>query len=408
MSLRRRIAAAVPQIARRDDALARQRERLAAQGAELEELRAHLATRSTTVSSQSRHIRSLVAQLEERGQQLRDRSKECDDLRRQTERLVDIDDYLAAPSFRRQLITLRRTAAQLRDLDPQYQHPLRQIPFKLRNYRLAASHGVATPAVFAAWKDPAQIDLDILPQEFVLKSDGGAGSRGVLPLRSDREGGWVTVDGVARFTAEEVRQRFSDLLRDRKVTRPFFAEELLVQPGSGPLPDDIKVYACYGEVQHVLLRRVAEHGPGGRHVRRYLGPDGSGLGQVVAGVPVDESVPVPARLAEIVGVASHLSRAVGLPFVRVDVYDTDRGIVLGEITRTPGGEQRIRSDHDARMGQAWERASYRLDMDLLAGRPPGVLHGEHDAPSRYHDGHVSHAPRTTSWTPRIVPCGRWC
>lgn len=408
MTLRRKIARAVPQIHRRDQALARQRERLSEQKARMEELDGQAAAYRRTVSSQSDHIRSLTQQHEARGQEVRELTAERDALLRRGQRLVDVNDYLSTPSFRRQLITLRRTTGELRDLDPQYRHPLRQIPFKLRNYRVAASHGVAIPEVYGTWKEVADIDLGGLPDAFVLKSDGGAASRGVLPLRASGVDRWTTVDGAETFTADQVRERFADLLSRKKVMRPFFAEELLVQPDAGPIPDDIKVYACYGEVQQVLVRRVTEHGLGGQHVRRYLGPEGEDLGEVVKGVPVDASVPVPRRLPEIVAVAEHLSRAMGVPFVRVDVYDTEQGIVLGEITRAPGGDQRIRPDHDARMGRAWERALYRLDMDLLAGRPAGVLHGEHPSPSLYHDGHVSRSERPGSWSPRTVPCGRWC
>ncbi|WP_151523735.1 ATP-grasp fold amidoligase family protein [Serinicoccus kebangsaanensis] len=408
MTLRRRLAGAIPQLAWRDAALARQQEELLVRRQEVKDAGARSAAHEETISAQAAQIEELTAQEGARSAQLEETRAELDAVQRHAASLVDVDDYLAEPSFRRQLLTLRRTTSELRELDPHYRHPLRQIPFKLRNYRLAASHGIAVPTVYGTWKEPEQIDLDGLPEAFVVKSDGGAASRGVLPLLAQGQGRWRTADGARDYTADEVREQMRDLLTRRKVMRPFFAEEFLVQDEAVPIPDDIKVYACYGEAQQVLVRRVSEHGAGGAHVRRYLRPDGSDLGQVVAGVPVDETIPVPARLPEIIEVAEHLSRAMGVPFVRVDVYDTPGGIVLGEITRAPGGEQRIRADQDQVMGRAWERAVYRLDMDLLAGRPAGVLHGSHEAPSLYHESHVSRSARPGSWAPTVVGCDRWC
>ncbi len=122
----------------------------------------------------------------------------------------------------------------------------------------------------------------------------------------------------------------------------------------------------------------------------------------------DTSIPVPARLPEMVRIAAHLSRAVGLPFCRVDLFDTDDGVVLGEVTRTPGGNERYLPEHDAAMGLAWERAAFRLDLDLLAGRPPGVLHGPVPVDNPYPPSHVSRSADPGPWEPVVRPCEEWC
>lgn len=402
MSLRRRLAQAVPPIARRDAKIADLRAQLREVTDRDRHVQDELERRVRTVSNQSRHIRTQ----EEREKELR---TQLEQVRREAGlHPAVIDEYLARPSFRRNLITLRRTGGHLRALDPDAHHPLRQLPKKLRTYRLAASHGIATPTVYGSWTRPEEIDFDSLPDAVVIKSDGGAASRGVLPLRRIADGRFRTVDGRHTFTPQEVVEHFASLEQEGKVVRPYFAEELLTQPGRDELPDDVKVYAFYGEVQQVLLRRVTEHGVRGVSSRRYLAADGSDLGAVVDGFEVDETIPVPASLPRIVEVASHLSLAAGLPFVRVDVYDTEAGIVLGEITRTPGGLQRIRADHDETMGRAWEQAAYRLDLDLLAGRPAGVLHGGFPAESLYPERHVSRSARPGAWAPTVVECGTWC
>jgi hypothetical protein len=350
-------------------------------------------------------LRSQVDRLQRKNERL---DREGDRLRAEVERRIEVVDYLSRPSFRRSLLTLRRTSVDLRAIDTELRHPLRQVPFKLRNYRFAASHGVPVPTVLRTWSRPEQITVEGLPEGFVIKSDGGAGSHGVLPLRRAGENRLETVDGERVLTADEVREHFVSRTADRRISGPFFAEELLRQPGGGPIPDDIKVYTAHGEVLQVLLRRVGRHGDLHSLARRYVTADGADLGDVLVGAPVDHDVPVPESLPRVVEIARHLSRAVGLPFVRVDLYDTDRGVVLGEVTRAPGGAQLVRPDHDEAMGRAWEAAAYRLDLDLLAGRPAGVLHGDHPAPNLYPAGHVSRSDEPGAWEPTVVSCDEWC
>lgn len=394
MTLRRRLAAHFPPIARRDAELLRRSEKIR----ELTERSRRLHDHRAELHRAVRRLERRVAGLEERAAQLQE----------EVDRRVVVEDYLAVPSFRRALLTLRRTSVDLRTLDPEQRHPLRQLPFKLRNYGFAGSHGVPVPEVLEVWSTPQEMILTDLPDSFVLKSDGGAGSHGVLPLRRAGDDTFETLDGARALTGDEVRAHFADRAAEDRISGPFFAESVLRQPGGGAIPDDVKLYATYGRVQQVLLRRVSRHGDLRSTTRRYVAADGSDLGDAVLGEQLDRSIPVPDRLPEMVDIASHLSLAVGLPFVRVDVYDTDHGVVLGEVTRAPGGAQRIRPDHDEKMGRAWEEAAYRLDLDLVAGRPAGLLHGDQGIENFYPAGHVSRSEDPGAWAPKVVPCGRWC
>ena len=54
-----------------------------------------------------------------------------------------------------------------------------------------------------------------------------------------------------------------------------------------------------------------------------------------------------------------LSEAVPLPFVRVDLLETDRGPVVGELTPYPGWAHRIGTELDRELGERYE-ASERV------------------------------------------------
>lgn len=372
--LRRRITARLPGIGWRSELLARRAE-------------------------QVEQLRGQVGELRDRASRLQGEARAL------REAHGTYGSHTVPPSFRRNLLNLRRNVDALRTLDGSADHPLLQTARKLRNYRLAASHGVAVPQVLAVWATAEEIDLSVMPQEFVLKSDGGAGGHGVFPLRRvDEERFQVVGEDGALLTASDLRQHF----REHSASRPpFFAEQFLTQvDGVEEIPDDIKVYAMYGEVGAVMLRRMPRHADLSAARYRYLDADGTDLGaDIVRGQRIDSSIRLPDSFDELVRAARHLSSAVALPFIRVDIYDTVNGPVLGELTRSPGGRQELRGDQDRRLGTLWDLAQYRLDLDILAGRPPRHLHGEHPAPDLYPaqfpGGPVSAEVVT-------APCNAWC
>jgi len=314
--------------------------------------------------------------------------------------------HAPVPHFRRRLHDMGRDVRYLARVDPEAAHPLLRIRRKLRNYRLAASHGVPIPEVVAVWGELGSLDLRGMPERFVIKSDSGSTGRGVLPLRRRDDGRFQMVGGEHVFSHEDVVQFF----RDPSLGGPYFAEELLVQPQGGELPDDIKFYMFYGEVGHVMLRRMPVHADLRRSRVRLLDGDGADLGEdIVPNRRVDSTIEPPDCLAEYIEIARHLSRAVALPFVRVDVYETTHGPMFGELTRGPGGKQLFREDHDRHLARLWGQAQRRLDLDVIAGRPLDHLRGEHRAPDLYPAGHAPPGVRPGEEDPSPrMPCETWC
>lgn len=327
--------------------------------------------------------------------------EELDAVRRENERLDDLDRASYRQSLRQHVRTFRaehrlRATARSAAL---------QLPYKLRNIEFAASHGIGVPEVFAVWPDIDSIDLHRLPQSFVLKADGGAGSVAVFPLRRLDAGRYEMVGGTGHLTQEEVQERLRSLGRNARA--PYLAEELLHGADGGPIPHDVKCYMFYGQVGQILVRKVGRHGRASTIRVKFVDEHGADFGEVAVGRPHDPSIAVPGSLPRMVEAARHLSRAVGLPFCRVDLYDTSRGIVLGEITRAPsGGNERFVEAHDELLGRRWIEADARLTADLSAGRPFGPLFGT-AADLRLYP--PSDKPRSPAGFGRnVVDCSQWC
>lgn len=316
-------------------------------------------------------------------------------------RLDDLEQASFRQSIRQQVRLFRAEIA----IRPQHPSASLQLPFKLRNIELAASHGVAVPEVLEVWSDIASVDLRPLPDRFVLKADGGAGSVAVFPLERLDHGRYRILGTPDHVTEADLLDRIRSL--GRQARPPYFAEELLHGAAGGPIPDDVKLYMFYGEVGQILVRTVGTHGDASTIRLKFVDEAGRDFGKVAVGRPHDASIEIPDCLDEMVATAKHLSRAVGLPFCRVDLYETSRGIVLGEVTRAPsGGNERFVDAHDELLGRHWIQASARLTADLHAGRPIGPLFGT-EADLRLYPASAS--PRNPANFGRTTaPCSRWC
>lgn len=263
------------------------------------------------------------------------------------------------PSFYRQAYAARRIHQHLVDLDATDRGNV--VESKLEAYSFAQSHGVRVPTVHGLWESPEEIPWDELPDHVVIKSDVGAHSRGVFPLR--RTGNdWTTVTKTDPITPGEIVVQLRRFADQGRIGGPFFAEELL--DADGTLPTETRVFAFYGEVGLVNVRKPSDHGnPGGTAVRRFL-PDGSDGPRHPSH---DDSIELPEIIEKLVDAAKKLSLSIPMAFVRIDMFDIAGQVVLVELTPRPGGTQDLGAETDVRMGELWERAQARVVNDVIDG-----------------------------------------
>jgi hypothetical protein len=289
-------------------------------------------------------------------------------------------DAVNNPSFQARVNEERRLHALEKALSPD-KPPSVISQGKFWAYDLARSHGIDVPEQFGQWRRPDDIPWDDLPDHVVIKSAFAAAARGVFPLRRSADG-WDVLGSSTTTSAELVE----DLNRRRKkgqIRGPFGAEEFL-DGGNGELPIDVRTYAFYGHVPFVLLRRPGAHGDLDTARFRPVDPNGADLIDVedypVLADPdvdrtqlprelavLDPTIPVPKNLAEIVDTAQRFSKAIRLPFARVDLYGIDGRVVFGEVTPRPGGRQWLGPELDVMLGDAWEHAEARLRRDVADG-----------------------------------------
>jgi hypothetical protein len=247
---------------------------------------------------------------------------------------------------------------------------------KLGGYELAHEVGVPTPVTHCtdvSIDDVRSIDL---PDRVVLKPTSGAASAGVALLeRTGVPGVWLDHMDGTNTSLDAVIERLQQLRAARRISASLLVEELLLPDPSvadvTPIPDDLKFYCFADRPIYVLQkRRHCSRTPGDWRYRMW-DTDWNDLGSVKQRFTVDPSLQPPRRQDELVDVAQRLAARMAVPFVRIDLYETSRGVVFGEVTPLPGPADGFRLDVDRILGNEWEWAQRRL---LSAGTPWLVDH----------------------------------
>ena len=185
--------------------------------------------------------------------------------------------------------------------------------------------------LYGHYARPEEIDLDALPDRFVLKKQHGGGGLDVI-LCTDKE----------KLNREDALRQLAiafDKVPSRRGGREWaywgmetgiVAEELLVNernPEAGM--DDYKFFCYNGKAEYLVVDTDRYIG----HKRNFYDRDWNNL-HVTSDCPAcDREIPKPENFEEMLRVAEKLSE--DFPFVRVDLYNISGRIYFGELTFYP-------------------------------------------------------------------------
>lgn len=175
------------------------------------------------------------------------------------------------------------------------------------------------------WTDADSIDFDTLPNRFVMKLNNGSGMNLIVRDKS-------TLDiPVARETARVwLSSKFSTLHRERQyegISNKIYCEAFLDTPDCNP-PDDYKIMCNNGKPLFIWV----DTGRNVNHQRSFFDLEFKKLDVRAAHDNIDHEIPKPKNLDKMLEIASKLS--VGIPIVRIDLYNVNGKIYFGEMTFT--------------------------------------------------------------------------
>ncbi len=256
-----------------------------------------------------------------------------------------------------------------------FREPILELYSKTSGRQFAAAHGVQVPGVLGSWASPDDIEWDSLPERFVIKSSRGGGGINVFPVER-RDGGLYDFIADELVSPEEITARF---WKKHQSDSLYFAEEFLVGRGGDKMPDDIKVFCFYGEPAYIEVRTEdwSRKKDGRQRIRTFLA-DGTELFNVRALIPHGDDITAPSDFEAVREASSKISAGIRRPFQRLDFYETDHGIVFGEVTQNPGRPPALVRYWDRRFGETYEAAAARLFTDLADEGHLQLRYGKED------------------------------
>lgn len=231
--------------------------------------------------------------------------------------------------------------------------------------------GVKTPKIYEAGTIHKILASD-LPETFVLKPSFASTSIGIHVLES-RESGLFDLLQDRPISHTEIIDEacnISERILGDASSGIFIIEELLRDHDGSFPPPDIRAYAFQGVIGMILV----EHHIDGPARAMYFDGDFLPFADVDSRYSVADGMDhlekivearTPRNWPEILNVAKRISHAVPSAFCRIDMYDAQNGINLGEITFLPGTfyykNRKIMSQAESeRLGRLWGEAETRL------------------------------------------------
>lgn len=278
------------------------------------------------------------------------------------------------PSLRHSVRWHKRNYRRTEGLTRTFYEPVTDLYLKTDARDFADAHGVAVPRSFGEWPTPGDIPWDDLPERFVLKSTTGGGGIAVFPLIRQGDSFYDTM-ARGEVTKDEI---IAALYVKHRAVSTYFAEEFLSrvdgQPGS---PHDIKVFCFYGEPGFIEMRTEdwGRYANAKVRTRTFL-LDGEELFNVRPFVGQATDLDAPRDLEAIIKAARTLSSAIRRPLVRLDFFESDQGLMFGEVTQHPGRLPLLIDSWDEHFGEVYEQGYARMISDVVEQGQLGLVYGD--------------------------------
>lgn len=183
---------------------------------------------------------------------------------------------------------------------------------------------------YGIWDSFKDIDFNLLPDKFVLKTTHDQG--GVVICRNKSSFNYFAAEAKIN---KHLRKKHFFLSREwpyKNVKPRIIAEELLFSRNEN-IFKDFKFYCFNGEPKIMYISSGKEHG---RMVFDFYDMDFNLLNIKRPGIPNSNQLFVrPSRFSEMIELSKKISS--GFPHIRIDFYEIDSKLYIGELTFFQGG-----------------------------------------------------------------------
>lgn len=201
----------------------------------------------------------------------------------------------------------------------------------------------------------------------VLKPMHGRSATGVFCLVRE-EGGFRDLKSGKVLGLGALRRRALDSYGRLGRRDEWQVEELLL-PADGSIGfiEDHKFYCFAGRTELILQKGVIEEDGHNRGVIRWYDRDWQPVETGVWPKHISERLVPPPAAQALVETAERATGQLPMPFMRIDLYDSHKGVVLGEFTPGPGGMWQFNAEWQDRLIDRWHEAAAKVKQRLDSG-----------------------------------------
>lgn len=233
--------------------------------------------------------------------------------------------------------------------------------------------GVAVPQELAEYSSVDQINLDALPENFVLKPVFASSNIGVLVLTRLEDGTYFDAMREKAFTAEGILEMQQNALERFKPAEPkWIVEERVLGEFDSAVPNDYKFYAFKGRIG--MIHSVERAAPRAKH-SYFLGdftpindPNDEFVEIVLENLLEKTVAEPPKQATQLIETTQLNSKALPTPFARIDMYAGKNGPVFGEFTLVPGtfyyeDREKMKEPLSNYLGMLWQQAELENGLE---------------------------------------------
>ena len=188
-------------------------------------------------------------------------------------------------------------------------------------------NGLKIPTTLTTYKNADRIDLDELPEQFVLKCNHFSGNVFIC-----RDKTTFDFETAKEQLNADIKKDFSTINKEYHYSyiKPLIIAEEYLDDKKHQNPVDYKIYCFNGKAESILLCSNREN----KLKLNDFDLDWNELDYTTSEYRSRARIERPKHLKKMITMAEKLSK--NIPFVRVDLYEINDDIYFGEYTFTPG------------------------------------------------------------------------
>ena len=194
-------------------------------------------------------------------------------------------------------------------------------------------------------------DFTKLPKDYVIKPRCMYGGKGITFVINN-----INLRTKKEIDVKQIKQFYTLFKSNRGINNHIIIEEFLLDKNNNPIKEDYKFFVFGDKVKIIsLIKNINQK----NHTKIDYDINWNRVKvHSTLCASLDIKYQKPNNLNEMIELAEKLGKFyyqfTGIPFVRVDLFDTNNGIIFGEYTGGPNGGKKITKEYQILFGKYWK------------------------------------------------------